>query len=418
MCRWVTFNLKLFRAGGPRFGVSVCDMSKSDELSDPTEDDRTMFEQLTARFRQFRPRSSLVRLAQVELLLHHTQFQTLAAPFLGLFLVLAFTHPGMEWWSWGWGMCLCLAYGARLVAIMRLKQSGADTLEQRLRIDLIDLAAAGVLWALAPHAVAMEGSEAQQIVGLFAGIVVLVGIVGNFLYYQSALVYFATWIVPVLYSLGFVYVDKFQDIGWTYIGVVLMFLVYTYKCLQVINLPLGKTLELNEALSQEKERVVLADRAKSDILAMMSHELRTPLTMIVGYSEIIRDQLFGPESRERYIEAAGSARNGAGLLVDLINDLLDLSALQARGRVMKIETLEIPALIDSAVELLQDTASKREIVIHPLPAVELPALAGGFTINDPVSDEHSRKRHKILAGRIENFHRCGTVWRVCADKGS
>jgi signal transduction histidine kinase len=85
--------------------------------------------------------------------------------------------------------------------------------------------------------------------------------------------------------------------------------------------------------------------------------------------------LFGPESLERYIEAAGSARDGAGFLVDLINDLLDLSALQARGRVMKIETLEIPALIDSAVELLQDSASKREIGIHPLPAVELPALA-------------------------------------------
>jgi|MEHZ01.5.fsa_nt_MEHZ011503416.1_7 hypothetical protein len=148
-------------------------------------------------------------------------------------------------------MCLCLAYGARLLSIMRLKQSGADALEQRLRIYLIGLAAAGVLWALAPHAVAMEGSEAQQIVR-------------NFLYYQSALVYFATWTVPVLFSLGFVYVDKFQDIGWTYIDVVLIFLPYAYKCLQVINLPLGETLELNKALSREKERVVLADRAKSD----------------------------------------------------------------------------------------------------------------------------------------------------------
>ena len=108
---------------------------------------------------------------------------------------------------------------------------------------------------------------------------------------------------------------------------------------------------------------------------MTSHELRTPLAAIVGYSEIIWDQLFGPESRERYIETAGSVRNAAELLIDLINDLLDLPALQARGRVMKIETLEIPSLIDSAVELLQDTASKREIVIHPLPAVELPTLA-------------------------------------------
>jgi hypothetical protein len=49
------FQFKIVPGGGPRFGVSVCDMSKSDELSDPTRDDSTMFEQLTARFRQFRP---------------------------------------------------------------------------------------------------------------------------------------------------------------------------------------------------------------------------------------------------------------------------------------------------------------------------------------------------------------------------
>lgn len=334
-----------------------------------------MFENLVARFRQFRPRSKLVQLAQIELLLHHTRFQTLAAPFLGLFLVFAFTHPEMEWWSWGWAACLWLAYGARFVAVMRLKAKSAGAPEDRLKIYLVGLAAAGVLWALAPHALATEGTDAQQVVGLFVGIVVLVGIVGNFLYYQSALVYFATWIVPVLYSLGFVYVDKFEGIGWTYIGVVLMFLAYAYKCLQVINLPLGETLELNEAVNNEKERAVLADRAKSDFLAMMSHELRTPLTAIVGYSEIIRDQLFGPDQRDRYVEAANSVRKAAGLLADLIDDLLDLSALQARGRVMKIEELEIPALIDSAVELLQDTASKRQIVIHPLPPTDLPALA-------------------------------------------
>ena len=55
----------------------------------------------------------------------------------------------------------------------------------------------------------------------------------------------------MLYSLGIVYVDKFQDTGWAYIDVVLIFLPYAYKFLQVINLPLGETLELNEALSQE-----------------------------------------------------------------------------------------------------------------------------------------------------------------------
>lgn len=126
---------------------------------------------------------------------------------------------------------------------------------------------------------------------------------------------------------------------------------------------------------QEKERVLLADRAKSDFLAMMSHELRTPLTAIVGYSEIIRDQVFGPDARDRYVEAAGSVRNAAGLLTDLIDDLLDLSALQARGRAMKIEMLEVPFLIGSALELLQETAAKRSIDIQKKIDSELPAVA-------------------------------------------
>jgi len=53
------------------------------------------------RIRQFRPRSRLVQIAQIELLLHHTRCQTLAAPFLGVFLVLAFAGAGKPAWAWG-----------------------------------------------------------------------------------------------------------------------------------------------------------------------------------------------------------------------------------------------------------------------------------------------------------------------------
>lgn len=334
-----------------------------------------MIEAAGDRIRQFRPRSRLVQIAQIELLLHHTQFQTLAAPFLGVFLVLAFAGAGKPAWAWGWVGCLVLAYGARIAATLRLGTGRADKPEARLKIYLIGLAAAGLLWAVAPLAVAVNGSDAQLIVSLFVGIVVLVGIVGNFLYYQSALVYFATWIVPALSAIGFVYVDRFHGFGWTYAGVVLMFLAYAYKCLQVINLPLGETLELNEALVVEKERAVEADSAKSDFLAMMSHELRTPLTAIIGYAEIIRDQMFGPNKDDKYIDSATSIRAAAGMLTDLINDLLDLSALQARGRVLKIENLEIPTLVNSAVELLHDAAAQRQIEIHSLLPSELPVLA-------------------------------------------
>ena len=78
------------------------------------------------RIRQFRPRSRLVQIAQIELLLHHTRCQTLAAPFLGVFLVLAFASAGKPAWAWGWIGCLVLAYGARIVASLRLRPGCAS----------------------------------------------------------------------------------------------------------------------------------------------------------------------------------------------------------------------------------------------------------------------------------------------------
>ena len=334
-----------------------------------------MFETAGEMLRQYRPRRPLVRTAQIDLLLYHTRFQTLSAPIVDVFLVAAFAATTTLVSALIWLVLLWLFYGARAVVTMRLGRRGAGELEERLKIYLIGLAGAGFLWAAAPHVIAPSRSDAQIIVGMVIAIVVLIGIVGNFLYYQSALVYFVTWVVPALVSLGVIYVGRFDTDGWTYIAVVLIVLAYCYKCLQVINLPLGETLELNEALQTEKERAVEADRAKSDFLANMSHELRTPLTAIIGYSEIIRDRMFGPNQEDRYRESAGSIRKAAGFLADLIGDLLDLSALQARGRVLKIEDLEMPALIDSAVELLQDTATKREIAIHADLSPDLPVLA-------------------------------------------
>jgi signal transduction histidine kinase len=290
-----------------------------------------MFETAGEKLRQYKPRRRLVRTAQIDLLLYHTRFQTMFAPIVGLFLVVAFAGSATIVSAISWIVLLWLSYGVRIVVKMRLGRRGAGKLGERLKIYLIGLAGAGFLWAAAPHVIAPNGSDAQMVVGIFVGIAVLVGIVGNFLYYQSALVYFTTWVVPALVSLGVMYVDRFDMGGWTYIGIVLVFLAYCYKCLQVINLPLGETLELNEALQTEKERAVEADRTKSHFLAMMSHELRTPLTAITGYSEIIRDRMFGPNLGDRYRESAASICNAAGLLTDLISDLLDLRPCRRGG---------------------------------------------------------------------------------------
>lgn len=334
-----------------------------------------MLGSVSKKFGQFRPRSDLVRQAQIELLLHHTRFQTLVAPVLGLFLVLAFADSDQSGWAWGWMAAMAVAYVARLSVQYGADHSAGGSLDFRLKVYLIGLGACGLLWAAAPYAIAPMGSDAQFIAGVFVCIAVLVGIVGNFLYHVSAWVYLATWIVPTLFSLWFVYTAKFGEFAWTYGGVVVMLLIYAYKCLEVINLPMGETLELNEALVAEKDRAEASDRAKSDFLAMMSHELRTPLNAIMGFSEIIRDQIYGPHSNKKYVEQAAFIREAGGLLSDLISDLLELSALEARGRELKIETVEVDGLVSTAVQLLQDTAGKREIALVTDVPDGLPSLS-------------------------------------------
>ena len=313
------------------------------------------------RFARLRPRSSLVRQAQIELLLHHTKFQTIVAPLLGLFLVLALDTDGQM--AWVWFVALCLAYAARLIALGYIARREDPELRWRLRAYLIGLCLAGLFWAIAPFAIKPDDVTARLIVAIFVGIVVLVGIVGNFLYYASALVYFVTWIVPGLVSMGFVYVTAFPDHAWMYAGVIVMFLMYTWKCLEVINLPLGDSLELNEDLTRERDRAEESDRAKSDFLAMMSHELRTPLNAIIGYSEVIRDGVFGPGQTEKYRDRASDIRNAAGLLRNLINDLLDLSALQAGGRPLEIGSLEVRDMVDTSVAFLEEEIEKKRIQV-------------------------------------------------------
>ena len=326
---------------------------------------------IASKFVHFRPRSELVRRAQVELLLRHTRFQTILAPFLGVFLVLAFADTTRSGLAWAWLGVLGIAYGARIVALLG---AGPD-IDRRLIIYLTGLGAAGFLWALAPFAIAPEGTDAQLIAGIFVSIVVLIGIVGNFLYYQSAVLYLVSWIIPSLVLLGIVYTTKFEALSWTYAGVVVLFLIYAYKCLEVINLPMAETLELNEAFVRENDRAGASDRAKSDFLAMMSHELRTPLNAIMGFSEIIRDQIYVPHSNKKYIELAAFIRQAGGLLSDLISDLLELSALEARGRGLKIEEVEVGGFVRTALQLLQETAAKSQIGLLSDVRDDLPVLS-------------------------------------------
>jgi len=125
-----------------------------------------------------------------------------------------------------------------------------------------------------------------------------------------------------------------------------------------------KQLRGREAMETElrvaKEAAESASHAKSEFLAHMSHELRTPLNAIIGFSEIIKHQKFGPGS-ERYPLYAGDILSSGTHLLGLINDILNLSKLEAGRFVLHEEDVDLQALVDSCLKVLSTQASAGKI---------------------------------------------------------
>ncbi|MGG6297362.1 GAF domain-containing protein [Leptolyngbya sp. AN02str] len=116
-------------------------------------------------------------------------------------------------------------------------------------------------------------------------------------------------------------------------------------------------------LVHEKYLSEAANRAKSEFLAHMSHELRTPLTGILGFTNILTDQLesvLNPE-QQKYIEAIASCGQH---LLDLINDLLDLSKIEAGREELFLEPVVVQEVCDACVGMVQETARQRNLPLH------------------------------------------------------
>ncbi len=103
------------------------------------------------------------------------------------------------------------------------------------------------------------------------------------------------------------------------------------KSQQALELQTDQLADLAEKYAEEKTRAEEANQAKSKFLANMSHELRTPLNAIIGFSEIMEAAMFGPLGAEKYSEYSRDIRESGQYLLDVINDILDMSKIEAGG---------------------------------------------------------------------------------------
>jgi two-component system cell cycle sensor histidine kinase PleC len=118
-----------------------------------------------------------------------------------------------------------------------------------------------------------------------------------------------------------------------------------------------------KALRAAKESAEQAYASKTRFLANMSHELRTPLNAIIGFSEMVQRQLLGPIGNARYLDYVGSIRTSGEHLLDLINDILDMSKIEVGKYELYVEELNIGKIIRLAVHMLEGRAHEGQVKI-------------------------------------------------------
>jgi two-component system, cell cycle sensor histidine kinase PleC len=134
-------------------------------------------------------------------------------------------------------------------------------------------------------------------------------------------------------------------------------------------------LEQAKAKSDEARRhAEAANLAKSRFLAQMSHELRTPLNAILGFSEVMKSEVFGPHGMPIYKEYAGDIHDSGVHLLNLINEILDLSRIEAGRYELNEEAVSLAGVVGECSHLLQMRAKSRGLVIHELFEADLPRL--------------------------------------------
>jgi signal transduction histidine kinase len=133
--------------------------------------------------------------------------------------------------------------------------------------------------------------------------------------------------------------------------------------------------QLTDSLARAKDEAEAASRSKSEFLANMSHELRTPLNAIIGFSEIIKNQLIGPLGDPRYVEYATDVHRCAGHLLDIINDILEFSRIQAGQLRLDERAVDLRAAIVACTRIIRDRAEKAGVEVSTEIAHDVPLVS-------------------------------------------
>ncbi len=147
------------------------------------------------------------------------------------------------------------------------------------------------------------------------------------------------------------------------------------KSQQALELQADQLADLAEKYAEEKTRAEEANQTKSKFLANMSHELRTPLNAIIGFSEIMEAAMFGPLGAEKYLEYSRDIRESGQYLLEVINDILDMSKIEAGGIRLSPEDVELGSVLADCLRVVFGRANEKHLALesHIAPGIHLKA---------------------------------------------
>ncbi len=121
--------------------------------------------------------------------------------------------------------------------------------------------------------------------------------------------------------------------------------------------------EINQKFFDAKERAEAANRAKAEFLANVSHELRTPLNAIIGFSEMIQRRILGPIGNPRYEEYIDDIHESGAFLLNVINDILEMSKIEAGRLVLDREPIDLQPIIEETMQMTAFLAQPKSIAV-------------------------------------------------------
>ena len=228
--------------------------------------------------------------------------------------------------------------------------------------------------------------------------------------------------IPLFVTIGRIYTDTNRRGG------------KTSYCAVIRDITQWKRTEVE--LRSAKEQAERANAQKSEFLANISHELRTPLNAIIGFSEVMKTEKFGTISNDRYRGYVTDIHSSGEHLLSLINDLLDLSKVEAGKLELNFTSVDLSDIIQQCIGIIQEHATRERIIIRTSVADGLPNVVadqrsmrqillnllsnavkftdkGGQVIVSAVMDEDGQV--KLLRQGHRHRHDCG---RACPGDGT